>query len=180
VETAVSNVTGVLQQLHAAGASNFVVANLPDLGATPFARGETSIPFNPPPGDNRLALSFATQAYNQLLSQTLVSLPFVVTLIDVEQLLALVLQNAAALGFDNLTDPCLDLTTLASACGSPNRYLFWDEVHPTSQAHAILSGVFVQAIPEPATLLLLLAGLVWLHRFFMTREAGAPRNGRRN
>ena len=162
VQTAVGNVTNVLQDLHAAGASRLVVANLPDLGATPFARGETSIPFNPPPGDNRLALSQATQAFNQLLSLELASMPFAVTLIDVEELLALVLQNSAALGFGNVSDPCLDLATLASACSSPDSFLFWDEVHPTTRAHAILGDVFARAIPEPATVAVLLAGLVAL------------------
>jgi len=161
-QSAVDNVIGVLNDLHRAGATQLVVANLPNLGATPVARGETSLPFNPPLGNNQAALATASTAYNQLLWVALDNLGFLVKRVDIDALLSLALQNAQALGFDNITDPCLNLSTLASECSNPNSYLFWDEMHPSSHAHGLIGTAFVQEIPLPTTLLLMLVPLAFL------------------
>lgn len=158
VQQAVANIQGVLQDLHAQGVSKFVVANLPDLGATPFAHGETSLPISLL--DNSAALSSAADAFNQLLAQMLNSLSFNVTMVDIGSLSKLLFTDPQMFGFTNATDPCLDLTTLASACSDQNKYIFWDEVHPTTTAHGIIAQAFNAAIPEPATNQLLILGML--------------------
>jgi len=50
--------------------------------------------------------------------------------------------NPAALGFADITTPC----TQRRSC---NGYLFWDNVHPTTQAHRRLAEAAAQALDTP-------------------------------
>ncbi|KAJ3299360.1 hypothetical protein HK104_009212 [Borealophlyctis nickersoniae] len=45
--------------------------------------------------------------------------------------------NPAAYDLDNVTDACLNMAT--GPCANPDRYLFWDFLHPTARGHAILA-----------------------------------------
>jgi phospholipase/lecithinase/hemolysin len=49
-------------------------------------------------------------------------------------------------------------------CSRPQSYLFWDGIHPTSSAHALLGEAMLRAalVPEPATLALMVLGLCML------------------
>jgi phospholipase/lecithinase/hemolysin len=38
-------------------------------------------------------------------------------------------------------------------------FLFWDDLHPTTQSHSIMGRAMAAAVPEPESWLLLLAGL---------------------
>lgn len=158
VEQAVANIESVLNTLYAQGADKFIVANLPDLGATPFAAGVTQFPISLP--DRRVELTQLTDAYNQLLADMLDDLLFDVHLVDIAGLFNAALADPAAFGFTNSSQPCLDLATLASQCGTPESYLFWDEVHPTTVAHGFIGSAFASAIPEPPPILMLAAGLL--------------------
>jgi phospholipase/lecithinase/hemolysin len=52
---------------------------------------------------------------------------------------------------------------LSPACiANPNGFLFWDDLHPTAQGHQFLADAVIEAVPEPATGLLLVAGLFGL------------------
>ncbi|MDP3931143.1 MAG: SGNH/GDSL hydrolase family protein [Methylococcaceae bacterium] len=43
-----------------------------------------------------------------------------------------------------------------TACENPDRYLFWDDVHPTERGHALIAGEFyATAIPEPSIITLM-------------------------
>ena len=56
--------------------------------------------------------------------------------------------DPAAYGITNLTTPCFNGTTV---CADPSQYLFWDDVHPTTSADALLAAQFDAAVttPEP-------------------------------
>ena len=76
--------------------------------------------------------------------------------------------DPAAFGFTNVTDRCLSVD-LMSVCASLQAFLFWDGIHPTTHAHAVLAGLFNTALnaalPEPSTILLIAIGfgaLVWV------------------
>jgi outer membrane lipase/esterase len=78
--------------------------------------------------------------------------------------------NPAAFGLANLTQACLPIdpflilqgVPVPTACSAPDRFLYWDKLHPTRVGHDALAATFdasVPAIPLPASALFLLAGL---------------------
>lgn len=70
-----------------------------------------------------------------------------------------VVANPGAYGFTDVTDPCLVGLT---PCSHPNQYLFWDALHPTTAANAILAAQFANVVPEPSTFLMLGTGIAGL------------------
>ncbi|MBL8431665.1 MAG: PEP-CTERM sorting domain-containing protein, partial [Dechloromonas sp.] len=44
--------------------------------------------------------------------------------------------------------------------GNWDKWVFWDSVHPTTKAHAILGREFAASVPEPGTLFLLAIALL--------------------
>ncbi|KAJ3305052.1 hypothetical protein HDU76_005083 [Blyttiomyces sp. JEL0837] len=57
-------------------------------------------------------------------------------------------------GFSNVKDACYNRTT-KSVCDKPDKYLFWDNLHPTTKAHALLAQVVldeVNAVDDLATI----------------------------
>ena len=54
-----------------------------------------------------------------------------------------------------MTDACFDRNTFTT-CSDPDRYLFWDSVHPTERGHALIAGDFYSTtVPEPSTITLM-------------------------
>ena len=48
--------------------------------------------------------------------------------------------DPAAAGLTNVSDPCLTFGVgSAAVCATPQRYLFWDGIHPTATGHAVIS-----------------------------------------
>jgi outer membrane lipase/esterase len=145
--TAANNVLTAIGNLKAAGAQNFLVGNLPDLSLTPARYG------------NATAQAF-TNTFNATLAAGLAAL----TGVDIFglDLYALVNQAVATpgdYGYTNVNTPCWNGTT---ACATPNTYLFWDSVHPTSVAHSQLTLAALASIPEPGTASLMIVGLLVL------------------
>lgn len=60
----------------------------------------------------------------------------------------------------NVSDKALDYFQTNGTY--PDGYFFWDIVHPTTQGHALVAGLALQAmaaVPEPATYAMAIAGL---------------------
>ena len=146
VVRAVTNLVGIAMALQAAGAQHILVPGLPNLGLTPYYLG-----LPPPAAQDATELS---TGFNTLL-QT--SLPPGVIFFDTAALMQEVFDNPSAFGFMNVTDSCLSMT---GPCANPAGYMFWDGFHPTTAAHEILAERFAEAaVPEPATVVLVFAGL---------------------
>ena len=54
---------------------------------------------------------------------------------DTYKILRDVRNNPEAFGLTNVTDACLVLSS-ATVCADPDKYLFWDDVHPTTAGQA--------------------------------------------
>jgi phospholipase/lecithinase/hemolysin len=55
--------------------------------------------------------------------------------------------------------------------------VFWDGVHPTTAAHAVLGAMFAAAVPEPSSLVLVATLLLITLRAARAGGRGAARRG---
>lgn len=151
---AAANIGGYLNTLAAAGATHFLVPNLPDLGLTPAARMD---------GEVAEAHAF-TETFNTALAGELGSVSATFPAVTIYQfdtfaLLNDVVQNPAGYSFTNVTDACIS----SIDCADPDsRFLYWDSSHPTTEAHAILGSAFASAVPEPSITVMFILGLLML------------------
>lgn len=151
----VNNLAGAVTKLAAVGARNFMMPNLPNLGATPAiaARGTQA----------QQGLGQLTLAHNTTLAAAIQNLeqnPNInVIPVDVGTLFNNAIANPAQFGFTNVTNnlvpgagtsPELRGFTLPPGT-NPDQYLFWDAIHPTARAHQLIADTALKAttaIPE--------------------------------
>ena len=149
-----SGITSIVTQvtnLYALGVRQFLVANVPDIGATPTFRALGSATAN-------FATYWTTQ-WNNALAAALQNLALPDADIDVLDLFGLGRDPAILAQFTNTTDPCFTGTTI---CANPASYFYWDPFHPSSSAHALIADAAFVAVPEPGTLALFGIGLLVL------------------
>jgi phospholipase/lecithinase/hemolysin len=160
-----ANLTNAVASLDRLGAKNIMVVNLPSLGQTPLLLGlDQSFP-----GASQ-ALNTLVGFHNQGLEGLKQQVSPDVNLIDldVNTLFNQITGDPVKFGFTNLTESCLNLTTFVS-CSNPDKYLFWDQFHPTTVAHEKIAELALSAledqspssVPEPTSTLGLLAFGVW-------------------
>lgn len=157
---AAGRIASYVGDLASIAARTILVPNVPDLSLTPYIQAN--------PGLIPIARGFSL-AFNATLASQLdnVSAMFPDTRIieyDVFALFNDVIADPAAYGFSNVTQACLLVM-----CANPDEFLFWDDFHPTTRAHAIIASGFTSAVPEPITLLLVALGLAFV---------GIPKKGK--
>ncbi len=142
VNAPVGSLVNDINRLINAGAENVLVANLPLLGLTPR--------FNSDPNQSA-AINAVTSSFNGALSLALDTIetnsPHVdLFRLDVAGLINNAVNNPAAFGLINATDsaaPGLEFDTndydSNLIVDEPDKYLFWDEIHPTTAAHSFLA-----------------------------------------
>jgi outer membrane lipase/esterase len=136
VQSALLAIRDNLLTLHAAGARSFLVPNAPDISLAPAVRLLG-------PAAQGAARFFSAQ-FNAGLELTLRGLESAlgveIVRVDVFRMLNEVVAAPAAFGLTDVTDPCIVLNTRAHAfCATPNKFLFWDGIHPTVAGHRILA-----------------------------------------
>lgn len=142
-DTSINNFSIAINSLADLGAKNFLILNLPNLGELPFTQH-----LSDPLVCNFDAdcLNNLTTSYNSQLLSALPSNLNVIT-VDVNSLM----QNAQAgqeqfgISFANVNQACFDIN-IPSICSDPNQYLFWDDKHPTTQAHQLIAEAAYQRI----------------------------------
>ena len=151
----VRNILETVGYLASLGAQHFLVPNMPDLGKTPAFLGT-------PTQGSMTALSYG---FNSLLATYLTDLDSALASAEIVQFDTFgefnkVIDNPGAYGFEVTDKACVD-NLLNRLCNAENmdKWVFWDSVHPTTSAHAVLGREFAAAIPEPGTVLLLALGL---------------------
>jgi hypothetical protein len=77
--------------------------------------------------------------------------------LDVAELISDGIANPSAYGFTNVADPAAPglnpgalFYNSSRIVDNPNEYLFWDEIHPTATAHAVLAQRAFEALRTPA------------------------------
>ncbi len=124
--------------LYGAGAKNFLIWNAPDLRLTPAIRTLDTI--NPGAGN---AAAFLTQIFNSNLDAlvgSLSGLPGIrIARLDAYQLLNEIVADPAAFGLSVADAACIMPNVPPFDCQTPDAYLFWDGIHPTSAGHAIIA-----------------------------------------
>lgn len=171
VPNAIGHLGSGLTQLYNAGARNFLVPNMANLGLTPAMQAE-----------GPLAAGLATlrsAEHNTALAQLLGTLDQTLTLADFRTVDVFDLLNSAALnpdqyGLTNTDTPC---QTTPGCAGDPAGYLFWDGVHITTAGHQVVGAAFAAAlVPEADGWAMLVAGLGVLGVARRLQAAGARRD----
>jgi len=144
------DVGNIVDRLQAAGATNIVVWNAPNLGAAPAVRAQGV-------GAVNLA-TLMTSSMNAALDYRLSTEAGVQTF-DLFGMVGQIAANPGAYGLNNVTNAC---GAAINNC-DPATALFWDGIHPTAAAHLLLANAMVAtAVPEPGAVWLMMAGLVGL------------------
>lgn len=145
IARSVSDLITIVVGLEGLGATNILVPGMPDLGLTPYGQSLGAV--------TAAQLSAYTDAFNAAL---VASLPAGVRYFDTAAFLRSVVANPSAYGLTNVTDGCFNGTTV---CANPDQYLFFDDFHPTTAADRYAAAGFASTVPEPASWVLMAAGL---------------------
>jgi phospholipase/lecithinase/hemolysin len=129
-----------IQRLISAGATQFIVPNLPPLGLTPRFNGSKS---------TLAAANSASALYNATLDAGVSLLPLLnfgrrltINRLNTFALLKEVVASPASFGLLNATDSSQGMLV------DPDTFLFWDDLHPTTRGHNIVAMTALQLI-EP-------------------------------
>lgn len=155
----ISNLRTVIENLADAGARNFFVPNLPDIGMTPESLAGDA------PGGTAEEISIISAQFNVDLAAMLDELEatrgITIARLDLFSAFNDIIADPTAFGFDNASDACFSDGTL---CDDLDAFLFFDGIHPTAAGHALVGQLAIDAIemrfvPLPAALPMMLAAL---------------------
>jgi phospholipase/lecithinase/hemolysin len=135
IQTALGTIASNIQALWSAGARSFLIPNEPDLGLTPVLQlaGPAAVG----------AATQLSEAFDAGLIQVLGQLQALPQIefktLDVFTLLHVIVSDPHAYRLKDVQDACLIFfVTVDAICERPNRFLFWDGIHPTVAGHEIL------------------------------------------
>ncbi|MGH8664548.1 MAG: SGNH/GDSL hydrolase family protein [Burkholderiales bacterium] len=156
IANAVTNLSNEAGQLYSNGARHFLIPNMADLGLAPRARSA---------GLSAPATGLTT-SFNSTLDAALSGLRASLAGATIHGLDTFGLSQETFAEFSGgdpgaaeVTLACLSVPACAGDPQTQATFLFWDDLHPTTQIHSILGGEMAAAVPEPETWALFLAGL---------------------
>jgi phospholipase/lecithinase/hemolysin len=127
---AATNIATAVAQIAAAGGRKFAVANMVDLGRTPFGRANNRI--------SASKLSRFSRRFNWELQKAIRSTGQPVKIVDLYPLLRQIQSAPGKFGLSDARRSCL-----AVRCRSPRSFLFWDSHHLTTQGHRLLAELMI-------------------------------------
>jgi phospholipase/lecithinase/hemolysin len=137
------NITFNVQRLIDAGATQFIVANLPPLGLTPYMLGSDA-------ATNASAYFNAVLAGGiSYLRETYPHKDLTIFELNVFTLFQQIADSPSSFSVTNFTEPSQCTPAHPERCSvNPDTYLFWDDVHPTTRGHNILSDAASRLISQ--------------------------------
>jgi outer membrane lipase/esterase len=145
ITVSVGNLVNDITRLAQIGVRNFVVPNLPNLGATPSYNGSAKTA-----GQGALVSNLHNQELAAAMGALQQKLHVNITIVDIGAVFKGVIEHPAQFGLDpsHITDQCIQNPTCVA---QHQNYLFWDDVHPTGQVQAMLAYVFLSSLDGPTT-----------------------------
>jgi phospholipase/lecithinase/hemolysin len=148
LNNATKNIQKALTQLMAAGATHFLVVNVPDLGLVPEMQGKPAL---------MKRSSQKSAAFNKMLIQATAQASkrkaVTIVLFDLLTFLNGIVGNGKAYHFNNTQQACYSSVTFKyyPQCNSAkmNSFFFFDDIHPTQRVHERLGRALFAAVPEP-------------------------------
>lgn len=140
-EASISNLNNAMALLAQAGARHILLLNLPDLGAIPDTQDSDEYIYA-----SQFSVNF-NQALADLIDTFSTEHPQIgVYEYDIFDLFEEILSDPTGYGFTNVSQPSpnFEVPDNFDAQG----YLFWDDVHPTTQMHAIIADKLTVVINE--------------------------------
>ena len=141
-----TDIGGAVRDIIDAGGETILLFDLPDLDRTPLAQKLTE--------QDRHILGELTGKHNERLSGLVgeieASNPSVnIIEVGINDLLDRITENPGNFGLTNVTDNFtgIDIVTQMnqpSAMGNPDRFLFWDSIHPTTATHELIADLVIQ------------------------------------
>lgn len=129
-----------MDRLYNLGARKFLIPNLPLLGYVPRFVGTA----------DEASMNARSVTFNNALAGHIQTLRgqagATVFELDIASLFEDARLNPAAYGISNVTQSYLDTG------GNVNDFLFFDDLHPTQQIHAVVSQRALEAVPEPMSM----------------------------
>jgi phospholipase/lecithinase/hemolysin len=116
--------------LRQAGARNFFIPNLLNVGQLPIAQSRA--------GYAKAATIATNVALHNLLALESRLQGVTIFRADAYQIFRSIAEDPSHLGFANVATPCLNVST-GAVCSDPARTLFWDAEHPTTFGHSFLA-----------------------------------------
>ena len=141
LQEAAAAIAANISVLHAAGAQQFLVWNVPNAGLTPAV----SIIGTQVPGA-ALAATALTEAFNGFIAGSIAITGVPVVGFDVFGLLTTIAGSPSQFGLTNTTSACITPNVPPFSCTTPDQYLFWDGIHPTTAAHGIIAQAVAQLL----------------------------------
>ncbi len=132
LQNGVASIIEQMTRLYNVGVRRFVVANVPDIGATPRFQAIDAVQ----PGTAAFATAWTVQ-WNNALAAAIADLELPGAVVNYFDFFRFSKDPELLAMFENTTDACLTETSL---CSDPEFYFYWDSFHPSSTSHALLAG----------------------------------------
>ena len=129
--------------LNQCGARNLLVANIAPIGLSPMIPDDGSKEFV-----NALSMGYNAAVQAVLLVYAGEPFNMNIATFDVFGTFMEMAATPEAYGFTNVAETCVTFGVRKDAfCKDRDEYLFWDPLHPTKQAHAIMAEIALDQLP---------------------------------